>query len=289
MSLFKYVLFYISIITPFVSGAQIDFEEQQQDLSFYADVLVNARAAHNRERAHEAFYSDFKHVLEQDGSFTFPFDSLHWISIKTSPDGTFRFITWQLAGQENTFSYFGFYQDQDQLIELNSNVDFSRNFVYEDINPQNWYGQLIYDIVAIDDYFMVFGFRQLDRYTKTKVAELMRIEGQNLIFGAPIFKDGESAYKENMSRVVIQYSADVLANLTYNPGLDMLVFDNLIERMGRIPGQGQTLLPDGTYKAFKNEGDIWTYVDHLYNEIADEKPRQGNRKEKRDLFGKGKN
>jgi len=289
MTLLRCVVFYLFIVTPFLGTAQIDFEERQQDLAFYADVLVNARAAQHRERAHETFYTNFKTLLDEEGSFDFPFDSLHWISIQDSPDNTFRFITWQLMGQNNSYAYYGFYQDKTSLIELNSTVDFDRNLVYEDITPDNWYGQLIYDIVPVDDYYMIFGFRQIDQFTKTKVADVMRKEDGKLTFGAPIFKTGESAYKENMSRVVIQYSADVLANLTYNPGLNMLVFDNLIERMGRIPGQGQTLLPDGTYKAYKNDGENWTYVNHLYEEIVDEKPKTGNRKEQRDIFGKGKN
>lgn len=290
MTLLKSIVCFIIFAVPiFGIAQQVDFEERQQDLAFYADVLVNARGAHNRERAHDSFYKDFSQLLAEDGSFDFSFDSLHWISIQKSPDERFRFISWQLQGQNKDYSYYGFYQDRDRLIELNSTVDFGKNFVYEDISPANWYGQLIYDIVPIDDYYIIFGFRQLDRFSKTKVAEIMRIDDGRLVFGAPIFNEGKSSYNENMSRVVIRYSADVLANITYNPVLNMLVFDNLIERMGRIPGQGETLLPDGTYKAFKNEGDSWIYVDQLYAEILDEKPKTGNRKEQKDIFGKGKN
>lgn len=289
MSFLRFGFICIILLHSVIGEAQIDFEERQKDLAFYADVLVNARGAHNREKANDIFYQDFSKVLAESGSFHFPFDSLHWISIQESPDQSFRFITWQVLGQDHSYSYHGFYQDETQLIELKNTVDYGRNLVYEEINPENWYGQLVYDIVEVDDYYMIFGFRQIDKFSKTKVVDVMKKENGNLSFGAPIFNDGGSAYKENMSRVVIQYSADVLANISYNPALNMLVFDNLIERMGRIPGQGSTMLPDGTYKAYKNDGNSWTYVEHLYEEIADEKPKKGNRKEQRDIFGKGKN
>lgn len=267
---------------------RVDFNDLQVDLAYHADVLVNATSPLHRERAHQDFYKGMKSVLELEGSFEFAFDSLHWISIQHAPDNSFRFITWQVSGVGNTFSYYGFYQDAVQTLELNSAVKFGRNIEYEDIDADNWYGQLVYEIVPMGDYYFLHGFSQIDQFTKTKVLEVLKIVEGSPVFGSPIFSDSSSAYSEAKQRLVLNYSADALVNITYNPGLDMLVYDHLISRMGRLPGQGPTMVPDGTYKGFKNENGNWNYVDHLFSDISDEKPTTGAKKEKRDIFGRGK-
>lgn len=287
---FLQMLFLCLFLVQFAFGQQTeDINQKQIDLAYHADILVNAVSPLHRERAHQQFYKDMKSVLEIDGSFSFPFDSLHWISIQESPDKSFRFITWQLAGVNDTYSYYGFYQDANQTLELNSTVKFDRNIEYQDIKADHWYGQLVYEIVPMDDYFLLFGFSQIDKFTKSKVAEVLKIVDGVPVFGSPVFSDSSSAYSEAKQRLVLNYSADALVNLTYNPGLNMLVYDHLVSRMGRMPGQGPTLVPDGTYKAYeKTDSGKWNYVDHLYSEISDEKPKTGSKNEKRDLFGRGK-
>lgn len=288
MRFFLIVFLSLFFLTTNYCQDQTNFEDKQIDLAYHADVLVNALSPVHRERAHKEFYNNMKSVLELDGSFEFPFDSLHWISIQYAPDKSFRFITWQLSGVENTYSYYGFYQDATQTLELNSLVKFGRNVEFEVIDTDHWYGQLVYDVVPMEDYYFLFGFKQIDQFTKTKVVEIMRIENDKPVFGSTVFDDNSSKYGEAKKRIVLQYSADALVNLHYNPGLNMLVFDHLISRMGRMPGQGPTMVPDGTYKGYKYNAGKWTYVDHLYSEISDEKPKTGTKKENRDLFGRGK-
>ncbi len=288
MRVLQFLCLSIFLMSNLYSQDQADFEKEQIDLAYHADILVNAVSPDHRERAHEEFYKDIKSVLEQEGSFEFPFDSLHWISIQYAPDKSFRFITWQLSGLANSYSYYGFYQDAAQTLELNSTVKYGRNVEYANIDTDNWYGQLVYDIIPMEDYYFLFGFKQLDQFTKTKVAEVLRIVDGKPVFGSGVFEDNSSKYGDAKKRIVLQYSADALVNLTYNPGLNMLVYDHLVSRMGRLPGQGPTMVPDGTYKGYKNDAGKWSYVDHLYSEISDEKPKSGTKKESRDLFGRGK-
>jgi len=65
------------------------------------------------------------------------------------------------------------------------------------------------------------------------------------------------------------YSADSNASITYDDVTDRLVFDNLITVQGRMPGQGPTKVPDGSYKAYEWQNDSWVYIDKLYTEIND--------------------
>ncbi|MBT8189180.1 MAG: hypothetical protein KJO29_02030, partial [Bacteroidia bacterium] len=76
--------------------------------------------------------------------------------------------------------------------------------------------------------------------------------------------------------------------LNYNPGLKLIIHDHLIQRIGRIPGQGPVFLPDGTYEGYEFIEGIWMYrekiYDHTYDAAPRPKPVLGNKK---DLFGKG--
>jgi len=260
----------LAIFCQYNLSAQItnDTKPTEQDLAFYADVTINADNPNHRLRANDYFYKEFKVFLEEEGSFDNSLEALQWISIQYAPDRSFRLISWQLAGPDHGYEYFGFYQDQHQLIELKSSVEFSQSLDREKITAESWYGQLIYEILPIDNYYLLFGFRQLDQFTKTKVVKVLDFKDGKPNFDRAVFKNKDS---EQLSLLAIAYSADITATMNYNPGLNMIVQDHLIQRMGRMPGQGPTFLPDGTYEAYKKEGNVWVYVEQLYNEII-EKP-----------------
>ncbi len=277
------------ILSMIALAAQLNFSADEAHLAFYADVLVNADAAQHRVKANEIFYQDIKETLQKEGSFEHDFASLKWISFQTPADSTFRLISWQLKSADDEFSYFGFYQDADQLIELESSVEYSKNLSYQELSAEQWYGRLIYDMVPFEDergaYYMIFGFRQLDQFNKTKVIDILRVDDAQLSFGAAIFDDGAQDKAKN--RLAFLYSADAVLNVDYNPGLKMLVYDHLVQRMGRIPGQGPTYLPDGSYEAYKLEAGEWVYVEQLYNDII-EKPNTSTRRAKVDILGRPK-
>jgi len=270
--------------------AQTDFSKDEAHLSFYADVLVNADSGIHRDKANQVFYQDLKIILQKAGSFDHDFSSIKWVSFQYPADRSFRFITWQLKSTDDDYDYFGFFQDRDQVIELKSTVDYSKSLSSQSLDAQQWYGRLIYDMVPIEDqgekYYLLFGFRQLDQYNKTKVIEVLHIDKGKPSFGSPMFNKGTG--DQHMQRLAFLYSADAVLNVDYNLGLKMLVYDHLVQRMGRIPGQGPTYLPDGSYEAYKLEAGEWVYVEQLYNDII-EKPRDSSPKRKVDILGRAKN
>ena len=284
----RHFILLFSVVIALPLSAQFDFEKAENELAFYADVMVNAMEPAHREKAYNEFNTQFEEVLKKDGAFDYGFDKLKWVSFVSDPEESFRFISWQLSGLDDSFDYKTFYQSEDKLMELENTMSFGRNVEYASMDNTNWYGRLIYDIQPIDDYFLIFGFRQLDQYTKTKVVEILKMKDGHPEFGEAVFGKGDSKYAEAKSRVMIQYSADALANLNFNPGLNMLVFDHMVSRMGNIPGQGPTHLPDGTYEAFKLENGKWQYVEQLHTELQIEKPKEGSRKEEKDILGRSK-
>jgi hypothetical protein len=109
------------------------------------------------------------------------------------------------------------------------------------------------------------------------------------VFGKEVFiaKD-EDGNPDAKNRLMLEYSSDSNVGLNFNQGMGMIVYDHLISRMGRLPEQGPTMLPDGSYCGYKPEEGKWIYVDKLFNEVSTTVPRpkpilDGN---KRNIFGK---
>jgi hypothetical protein len=105
---------------------------------------------------------------------------------------------------------------------------------------------------------------------------LVSIEGNEAIFGNEIFvKKSETSRNEMMQRIMISYSADSIVSLNYDDNLEMIVHQNLISRMGAIPGQGVTNVSDGSLVGYVYENQQWVYTPNLFTdvEVPTEAPR----------------
>ena len=149
---------------------------------------------------------------------------------------------------------------------------------YDVLYSDEWIGALYYNILTVNDgtstYYVLFGFNGYSKYNNLKVADVLTFEGDKPIFGAEIFvQSSENGRANKQTRLMLDYSGDSNVSLNYNPGLDMITHDHLIQRIGRIPGQGPTLLPDGSYVGWKWAGDHFEYVEKIYHQVLDEAPR----------------
>ena len=52
-----------------------------------------------------------------------------------------------------------------------------------------------------------------------------------------------------------------------------IMVDHLIRKMSRIQGQGETLVPDGTYVGYSYKNGYWNKIDKIATEIMDTAPR----------------
>ena len=56
--------------------------------------------------------------------------------------------------------------------------------------------------------------------------------------------------------------------------------------MGRKPGQGPTLVPDGSYVGYKWDGTYWNKVDKIFDQVSATPPMDGRKKKSnKTLFG----
>lgn len=263
------------------------------DLKFYADIMANAGNPIHKQRAHDQFYQIFDQWINSSEYDDATLESIQWLSVKSPEDESFKIVTWPLSKGENDNSYYGYLIRNNKKYKLKA-ATMLDDMEYDVLSVDDWVGVMYYNIHSVEKdsktHYILFGVDKHENYENRKVADVLTFENDVPVFGAELFKKqdpGERGVIKN--RLVLDYASDSNVSLNYNPNIGMIVFDHLIARMGRISGQGATMLPDGSYVGYKWDGTHFNYVDKIYNQTQAEapfpKPVLG--KSNNDIFGQG--
>ncbi len=253
--------------------------DRYRDLSFYCDVMINADDAKHRIYAQEKFNELFTDELKTDSSFYKDYGFLKWIPILENDDKSFRIYSWELKLDNDQYNHFGFIQMADGTIfKLENTLSELEDISYDIISPEDWYGAMYYKLEEFEvnrkKQYVLFGYSSFSKFNKLKIADILSFNEGIPSFGQEVFKIGNDGTRGDVkTRLVLNYSSDANVSLNYNPGLKMIVHDHLIARMGRLPGQGPTQLPDGSYVGWKLKDGMWNYVEKIYDQVSKEAPR----------------
>ena len=245
--------------------------EYEDTLKIMAHTIMNGENQAVKTEANNAFISTLQEVLQFERSFNYPFDSLKTISIKTSSDSKVRIYTWLLKKDNGSYQYFGFvhYKNKSkkryEIITLNDNSENIRRPENEQLDNNNWYGALYYDIIYIKKkgrkYYTLLGWDGNNDISTKKIIDVMYFSGREKIkFGASIFKKGKTTTK----RFIIEYNATSTISVRYEEKEKRIVFDHLIPMKKDLEGLYEYYVPDGTYNALQYNNGKW----ELKNDVA---------------------
>lgn len=288
------------IIVTFISVVTIGFSQTEDldimsDLEFYADIMINASESKHRAKAASLFESKFLALLDSPNSYQLGLDSLKWISKLEATEQSFRIFSWLITDDQKVTTPYGYIQLADgEVIQLIDNAEVNQDSEFETADANSWLGALYYHMMPLKEGssdYILFGYRQIDRFNKLKIAEVVSVTDGAVTFGKEVFvKEVADARDEVRTRIILDYSADANVTLNYNSSMEMIVYDNLITRMGRLKGQGPTQLPDGSFIGYEYDGNQWVYVDKLFDQVSETAPRPmpvlGDKQN--DIFGKKK-
>ena len=290
----SFILFCFLIV---FSGALYGQQTSQlDDLKFYADVIANAGNPIHKERANQAFSTLFEEWINSEAFNEDDLETIQWLSVKKPEDESFILITWQLEVEEKRSKYFGYLVYDDTIIPL-KDTEYTDDLEYDVLSADEWAGALYYNIFTVTkeekNYYVLFGYNSYKGYEHRKIADVLTFNSGVPVFGNELFKKQEPGERGIIkNRLVLDYSSDANVTLNYNPGLGMIVYDHLIPRMGRIAGQGPTMLPDGSYVGYQWDGQFFNYIDKIYHQTQDTppmpKPVIGVGNKNKNIFGKQK-
>jgi hypothetical protein len=247
---------------------------------------MNGESQTVKTEANNAFISTLQEVLQFERSFNYPFDSLKTISIKISSDSKVRIYTWLLKKDNGNYQYFGFvhYKNKSkkryEIITLNDNSENIRRPENEQLDNNNWYGALYYDIIYIKKkgrtYYTLLGWDGNNDISTKKIIDVMYFSGREKIkFGASIFKKGKTTTK----RFIIEYNATSTISVRYEEKEKRIIFDHLMPMRKDLEGLHEYYIPDGTYNAMKYTNGKWEFKnDVAANNPSSKNPARGNPK-----------
>ena len=280
--MFRYIFIFLLSISATLK-AQISetgiasLKNQEDSLAFYSHKIIFDSFAENRFHYDSVFIRKLVQSLKMPYSFEYPFDSLTTVSRLYAPDSTFRILTWQVQRDES-------YYHQEGAIQINTKDGSLKLFPLFDASDytstptdsirtnKNWIGAIYYNIVMREfkgkKYYTLFGYDDNDFSSTRKWLEVLTFNANGEpVFGGNYFnyKNDELKPPQPVSRFLLEYEKDTRARLTYDPELDMIVFDHLISESNE-PQKKFTLIPDGDYEGFKWQNGKWVHVDKLFNQ-----------------------
>ena len=241
------------------------FAEYEDTLKVMAHQIMNAETEAEKRIANTAFITNLTEVLQYEKSFKFPFDSLPTIARISSPDNTFRIFNWLLKKDNGNYEYFGIvhYHNKKrkryEVIPLVDNSANIRNAEQEDLDDENWYGGLCYQIAYIKKagrkYYTLLSWDGNDGYSTKKIIDVMYFSGKNKIkFGLPIFKQNK---KESQKRVILEYDSKTSISVKYHSKEEKIVFNHLVPPNKDLEGLEEYYIPEGTFNAYQYKRGKW--------------------------------
>lgn len=243
--------------------SQGELDLYEDSLQYYFTLLASEKDDKNKIEFNDQIIKCFKKALENEGSFTYPFDSLKNIGIIKSEDEKLRIITWNLPYNDRTHKYFGFIQYKKSkktyvFYELNDDSDNIKNPELAVLNDKNWYGALYYKIITNKNkgivYYTLLGADLNNLLTKKKIIEILYFDKNNSpVFGNKVFKNKSIP----ISRVIFEFNAQTNMTLTYDKEKEMIIYDHLSPSRPSLEGQFEFYGPDFSYDGLKFERGIW--------------------------------
>lgn len=270
------------------SGQSMSQDSLLKDISFYADVMVNADLDEHRIQANNRFLQAFHSLLELPQSMTISFDSIPWISVLTAEK--FRIITWQLRISDEEYKYGGVIQWPEKIIELKDSRPWINGSLRNNYSPNTWYGALYYKLIPFkssgEEYYILFGFNAENNLINTKVADVLDVSGLEPKFGLPVFTGKE----DSQTRLILTYADASSVQLSYDQELNAIVHDHL-ENLPVGPNSEMLAVSDGSQEGWFFKSGKWVYQEEVYDVKSEFPPMMDERKERKedkDLFGRPK-
>lgn len=204
----------------------------------------------------------FQEALMLPGSFDHNWDRLDMIGRLLSDDKQVKVFSWMYMASRNEYHYTAYLQVLDRkgeaevfrLQPVDSEARYSENFIQR---TEEWHGKLYYDILTNEYkrkvFYTLLGADFKDSNSKLKTIEVFAIQR-----GKPVFRGDQFLVGGTVKdRVVLEYSADLMASVRFNENLQMIVADHLEPLHPIYYGNYQFYGPDGSYDGYRFTEGIW--------------------------------
>lgn len=253
-------------------------------LSLYQDSLVryikaSAKAVQDseKEEINAKMVRLVDAMLEQPGSWKYPFDSLKKYKVLVeSPDKEVRIYNWAMRLEDYSHQYFGYLQHYNKKFGkwehffLDDKSSTMKNVDMLQTGPGKWYGAFYNSIIVTKNkkqtFYTLLGWDGNDRITQKKIIETLVFSS----IGEPKFGEPILQVEKEISptkkifvyqrRIIFEYKQGVFMSLKYHPSQGIILYDHLSPEDPSKVGQAPYYGPDLTLDGYKWEKGKWVFI-----------------------------
>jgi hypothetical protein len=216
----------------------------------------------------ELIHEIMPEALSAEGAMDYPWSKFDQIGVITSADKRIRVFTWHVADDADHYRYFGYIQvglkkSRVRVFELVDNLKPQRELTKVEQTTGDWYGKLYYKIVTRKykrkQMYTLLGMDFNNSRSVIKSVEAMVIQRNRPEFAKELFFNG----RDNVDRVVFEYSTQVSMTVNYDPELDMITFDHLVPFHPIYEGNYEFYGPDGSFDGLEFTTGTWVLREDL--------------------------
>jgi hypothetical protein len=265
----KYIFFLFPLFTCTLCAycSTVPLSSAEVRLKTLFSHITNKNTGDKNLLINDSIVNELEQALNLPGAFEYPFDSLRFVGKITAENLKVRILTWNIAFGDGTNRYFGFVlhntgKDKPNVFRLKDGGS-KENFKTATLNPENWYGCLVYEIVEkkIDGtpFYFFLGYRPDDIFITHKVIDVLWFNNAVPVFGKALF----NYHNTMLNRIVFEYSAKVRMMLQWNKDMNMIVFDHLASTNSSQTGDNRFYGPDLSFDGLKLEKGTWQLYENI--------------------------
>ena len=263
---------------------EFTFEQKVDSLVVLADSLLNSPTILGKIHANENYKRILESILKDSLSIFYDFSRVPNLSVVTENRNHFRIYTWTVRVGNSEFDYFGFTQFQRKRQKRLFGPTIIENYIHElhnksskigddelkTLDASNWWGCVYYELVPSpkrkDKSYLIIGWDGFGYRSTKKIIETLKFNNK----GVPTFGHKILRYDNNhgtksppkfviKSRIIFEFSGKVTMSCSFNPQLNMVVFDHLAPSNPSLARLKFTYAPDFTYDGLTYSKKTWIY------------------------------
>ncbi|MBG65865.1 MAG: hypothetical protein CMP73_04315 [Flavobacteriales bacterium] len=271
-------------------NTNLNLQQYEDTLEILANNIMNLASEEDKKEENKLFIKNLKKALEKKKSYKYPFNSLKTIAKLKSKDDKIRIFNWILKKDDSKYEYYAivhFYNKNEkkyEIIELNNQSSNIINPEQAELNAENWFGCLYYELIEVKHnnkkFYTLLGWDNHDNFSTKKIIEILYFDANHDIkFGYPKFSHDNKSKK----RIILQFDKKTATTLRYHKSENRIVFNNLVPSRKDLEGLKEYYIPDGTYNHYKLNKDKW-YFEANIDARNNNKIKKANKKPKRGLL-----
>lgn len=258
----KYVMTVVLILSFIPLKAQdisFRFLKTESDLKDYFTQLYNSENDKTTDSLNNIVFDVFSTALLNPESFSFKWNKLDMIGRVFSPDGRLNIYTWYVKNQKGSYRYHGFIQynigsskkPEIRFYNLDDKSKGMQNPETKSLNPENWLGCVYFSVHQFSyrkmNYYTLFGYNFNNDFSDKKYIEVLTFDKD----GLPSFEGDFKTDYQNIKRIILEYSAQLVVSVKYDENLQMIVTDHLAPLEPMFKDNYRFYGPDGSYDGYK--------------------------------------